>query len=346
MTVAAFAVISVCIIFAVSYFVHISSVDMYYRHFYTANTKKVTVFNDPSLGDGVEITPTYSGLGEDYVIDKFVTINYSEENPYIRGTYYEGDVELPNVIEGRYFNEEEMYGKKKKKVVVMGKKAYEDFAVEREDGTAYFTYINTEYEVIGIVGKPDGTETRLDEWVFMPLDTVLDKYGVTGTYFIDGKTKRNIEAADEKFLESLENEALTDSVYQTFTEVVVGPTDALVSLALMIAVNIVIVCIYYTDKKNYTIAVKKFIGYTKGMVFGDIFAGFLRWAAIGFGIGVACVIAVLVTPLKEYAMLEVLALNVPTLLISFFSTAFLALVFAAIAIDRTYRQDTSETIRG
>ena len=345
-TVSAFAIISVCIIFAVSYFVHINSVDMYYRHFYTAHTKKVTVYNDPSLGEDVKITPQYKELGKDYVIDKFVTLHYSEANPYIRGTYYEGDVELPNIISGRYFNEEEMYGGKRRKVAVMGKKAYEDFATIREDGTAYFTYINTDYEVIGIAGKPDGTETRLDEWVFMPIDTVLEKYGETGSYFIDGATKKNIAEANESFLASLENEALTDSVDQTFTEVVIGPTDALVSLAIMIAINIIIVCIYYTDKKHYTVAVKKFIGYSKGMVFGDIFAGFLRWAAVGYGIGVAIIITILLTPLKDFIMFKTLSLNLPTILISFLATAFLALIFAAIAINRTYNRDTSEVLRG
>ena len=345
-TVSAFAVISVCIIFAVSYFVHINSVDMYYRHFYTENTKKVTVFNDPSLDANVQITPQYKELGTDYVLDKFVTINYTESAPYIRGTYYEGNVSTPDIISGRYFNEEEMYGEKKKKVVVMGKKAYEDFATVREDGTAYFTYLNTDYEVIGIAGKPDGTETRLDEWVFMPLDTVLDKYGKTGTYFIDGTTKKNIAEVNEVFLASLENEALTESVDQTLTEVVIGPTDALVSLAIMIAINIIIVCIYYTDKKHYTVAVKKFIGYSKGMVFGDIFAGFLRWAAVGYGIGVAIIITILVTPLKDFIMFETLSLNLPTILISFLATAFLSLIFAAIAINRTYNRDTSEVLRG
>ncbi len=345
-TVSAFAVISVCIIFAVSYFVHINSVDMYYRHFYTENTKKVTVFNDPSLGENVTITPQYKELGTDYVLDKFVTINYTDSAPYIRGTYYEGDVALPDIISGRYFDEEEMYGGKRRKVVVMGKKAYEDFATVREDGTAYYTYLNTDYEVIGIAGKPDGTETRLDEWVFMPLDTVLEKYGKTGTYFIDGTTKKNIAEVNEVFLASLENEALTESVDQTLTEVVIGPTDALVSLAIMIAINIIIVCIYYTDKKHYTVAVKKFIGYSKGMVFGDIFAGFLRWASVGYGIGVAIIITILLTPLKDFIMFKTLSLNIPTILISFIATALLALIFAAIAINRTYNRDTSEVLRG
>ena len=172
-TVTAFTVISFCIIFAVSYYVHINSVDMYYRGFYTDHTKKVDVYNDPKLGSDVEISPQYKGLAEDYVIDKFVSIMYSDTAPCIRGTYYEGNVALPDILEGRYFSEEELSGIRRKKVVVMGRKAYEDFATVREDGTAFFTYIGTDYEVIGITGKPDGTVTRLDEWVFMPLDTKL-----------------------------------------------------------------------------------------------------------------------------------------------------------------------------
>jgi hypothetical protein len=344
-TVTAFAVISFCIIFAVSYFVHINSVDMYYRHFYTENTKKVDVYNDPSLGENIEVKPKYKGLAEDYVIDKFVTITYSDEAPYIRGTYYEGNVALPDILEGRYFSDAELRDGRQKKVVVMGKKAYEDFATVREDGTAYFTYIGTDYEVIGITGKPDGTVTRLDEWVFMPLDTALGTYGKMGTYFIDGRTKMNVENANEAFLAALEGNAQAESHDQKLTEVIIGPTDALASLAVMIILNVIIVCIYYTDRRQYVTAVKKFIGYSKSMIFGGIFAGFLKLAAIGFAIGALITYIITVTPAKEIQMFGALSLNLPTLLFSVAATALLAFLFAVIAVNRTYSRDTSDVIR-
>jgi len=344
-TVLSFAVISFCIIFTVSYYVHINSVDMYYRHFYTDHTKKVMVVNDPSQPDA-DFTPKYKGLAEDYVIDKFVTINYSDEAPYIRGTYYEGDVALPNILEGRYFSEEELSGGRRKRVVVMGRKAYEDFATVREDGTAYYTYLNTDYEVIGIMGKEDETETRIDEWVFMPIDTAMGAYGKMGTYFIDGKTKKNVEDANEAFLAALEGKARAESNDQTMTEIIIGPTDALISLAIMIILNIIVVCIYYTDKRQYAIGVRKFIGYSRGMVFGDIFAGFIKWAVTGFALGAAVTALIIYTPIGEYIMFRALALNLPTVVLSLAATAFLALFFAVIAINRTYRRDTSEIIRG
>ena len=344
-TVTSFSVISFCIIFAVSYYVHINNVDMYYRHFYTEHTKKVDVFNDPSLGEDVEVKPQYKGLAEDYVVDKFVTIMYSDEAPYIRGTYYEGNVALPDILEGRYFSEEELSGGRRKKVVVMGRKAYEDFATVREDGTAYFTYVGTDYEVIGIMGKADGTVTRLDEWVFMPLDTVLGTYGKMGTYFIDGKTKKNVKDANEAFLAALEGNAQAESHDQKLTEVIIGPTDALASLALMIILNIIIVCIYYTDRRQYVTAVKKFIGYSKSMIFGGIFAGFLKLAAIGFAIGALITLIITVTPAKEIQMFGALSLNLPTVLFSVAVTACLAFIFAVIAVNRTYSRDTSDVIR-
>ncbi len=344
-TVTSFSVISFCIIFAVSYYVHINSVDMYYRHFYTEHTKKVDVFNDPSLGEDVEVKPQYKGLAEDYVIDKFVTIMYSDEAPYIRGTYYEGNVALPYILEGRYFSEEELSGGRRKKVVVMGRQAYEDFAAVREDGAAYFMYLGTAYEVIGIMGKADGTVTRLDEWVFMPLDTALDTYGKMGTYFIDGKTKKNVEDANEAFLAALEGNAQAESHNQKLTEVIIGPTDALASLAVMIILNVIIVCIYYTDRRQYVTAVKKFIGYSKSMIFGEIFAGFLKLAAIGFAIGALITLIITVTPAKEIQMFGALSLNLPTVLFSVAATACLAFIFAVIAVNRTYSRDTSDVIR-
>ena len=228
----------------------------------------------------------------------------------------------------------------------MGRKAYEDFATVREDGTAYYTYLNTDYEVIGIMGKEDETETRIDEWVFMPIDTAMGSYGKMGTYFIDGKTKKNVEDANESFLAALEGKARAESNDQTMTEIIIGPTDALISLAIMIILNIIVVCIYYTDKRQYAIGVKKFIGYGRGMVFGDIFAGFIKWAVTGFALGAAVTALIIYTPIGEYIMFRALALNLPTVVLSLAATAFLALFFAVIAINRTYRRDTSEIIRG
>ncbi len=343
-TVAAFAFVSVCIIFTISYLVYNKSVDMYYRHFYTDHAKLVSSYQHPSAPIP---KPEYKELSEDYVVYKLINNNYTELAPYIRGMYYEGDVELPNIVEGRFFNEDELYGNKKKQVAVMGKKAYEDFAEEDEKGNVYFTYAGTKYTVIGVMGKADGTETKVDEWVFIPFDTSIEKFSTFGSYVVDGRTKATTTKAAENLVASLEKKGgEVDMSDYTPTQVVVGPTDTLFSLAVMICMNIVILCMYYTDKKQYTISVKKFLGYSKLMIFGDIFGGFLRWSAIGFGLGVGMVLLIILTPLKDFAMFGALSLNLPTVIFSFICTALLALIFSAISIIRAFNRDTSEAIRG
>lgn len=344
-TVTAFSIISFCIVFAVSYIVYLNNIDLYYRHFYSENTKLVRIFNKPN--STATIKANYQSLGDNYVLDKFISIsNYSELSPYIRATYYKGNVELPEMRSGRYFTEEELDGKTRYDIAVIGQKAYEDFAFQKDDGKYYFTYADTDYEIIGIMGRKDGTETRIDEWVFLPLNTIVYKHSYIGTYFIDGPSKADVQTANDLLIPQIEKIATVESKDQEYTEVVIGPTDSFLMLSIMIAINIIIVCIYYTDKKNYTVAVKKFIGYSKGMVFFDIFANFLLWASIGYGIGVTAVITILLTPLKDLLIFTALELNLTIILISFFATALLALIFAAIAINRTYNRDTSEVLRG
>lgn len=247
---------------------------------------------------------------------------------------------------GRYFTEEELNSPKGANIAVIGQKAYEDFAFKKDDGKDYFTYADTDYEIIGIMGREDGTETRIDEWVFLPLNTIISKYGYIGTYFIDGPSKRDIQTANDLLVAQLENCAKVESKDQEYIVVIIGPTDALILLAVMIVLNIIIVCIYYTDKQHYTVAVKKLIGFSKSMVFGDIFINFLLWASIGYGIGIVGVITILVTPLKDLLIFTALVLNIPIILISLFVTAFLSLISAAIVINRTYNHDTSKVLRG
>lgn len=345
-TVAAFAVISVCIIFAVSYLVFLNKIDMYYRHFYTANTNLITVNNDPNIDSNVKISTDYKNLGDNYVVDKFLSTSYSDVKPYIRATYYKGDVALPEIRHGRYFTEEELDNKVPKYVAVIGQTAYDDFAVVREDGSSYFEYLGKQFEIIGIIGRLDGTTTKIDEWVIVPLNTYMLTFKEPkGNYFIDGPTKADIEKASETFIANIENEARYTINDQEFSAIVVGPTDALITLAVMIGLNIIIICIYYTDKKQYTIGVKKFLGYSRKMIFIDLFAGFFFRASIGFAIGMTIIFAVISSPLSDSLMFRALSLNIPTVIFSFGCTVLLTFIFAMISINRMFNRDTSEVIR-
>ena len=113
----------------------------------------------------------------------------------------------------------------------------------------------------------------------------------------------------------------------------------------MIVLNTVIVCIYYTDKKQYVMSVKKYVGYSKVMIFCDVFAGFLRWAVAGFMIGTLAVLTIIMTSLGKYIMFSALSLNVPTVIISLVMVSLTALVFTVISVFRIYRGDISRSIR-
>jgi|GEM_PF-1648558 len=345
-TVSAYAVISMCIIFAVSYLVFLNNIDMYYRNFYTANTKFVAVRNNPNAPSNIKLTADFTSLGDNYVVDKLMNSYDPEFVPNIRATYYHGDVELPEMRSGRYFTEEEMNSKRGSKIAVVGQKVFEKFTYEKDDGKDYFTFGNVEFEVIGIMGREDGTDTKIDEWIFIPLNTAVNFSQYTGTYIIDGPSKADVQKAYDILMSQLEDRAIVESADREYSVIVIGPTDALLMLGVMIAINIVIVSIYYTDKKQYTISVKKFLGYSRTMIFIDLFTGFLYRAFIGFAIGVAIIFAVILSPLHDSLMFRALSLNLPTVIFSFGCTVLLTFIFALIAINRTYNRDTSEVLRG
>ena len=87
------------------------------------------------------------------------------------------------------------------------------------------------------------------------------------------------------------------------------------------------------------------IGYSKVMIFCDVFAGFLRWAVAGFMIGTLAVLTIIMTSLGKYIMFSALSLNVPTVIISLVMVSLTALVFTVISVFRIYRGDISRSIR-
>lgn len=112
-----------------------------------------------------------------------LTIVCEELHPFLelKGIYYSGDLsELP-VIQGRFLTSEECKRDTNKAVVGQqyAKEIYE------RDNRKYYKLDGNEYEVVGILGRESGS--RFNTMIFLPLKKVAVRYGLSGTYLVDGE---------------------------------------------------------------------------------------------------------------------------------------------------------------
>ena len=119
---------------------------------------------------------------------------------------YKGSPELPPMIEGRFFTEEECLELKPRAVI--GK----DYIPQTytESGKRYLDYFENKYEVIGVTGVT-GSST-LDNLIFVNMGSVSPEKQLTGRLYIDSKSN------SEKIYEELDRLATP----QTLIDVVSG----------------------------------------------------------------------------------------------------------------------------
>ena len=98
----------------------------------------------------------------------------------LRAVFYRGKVELPPLISGRFFSEEECLSKGF--FAVIGRNN-EDKAYSK-NGRVFFDYYGHQYEVIGITGI--ATKSALDDIVFVNIGSLTPEEQLDGIYYVDG----------------------------------------------------------------------------------------------------------------------------------------------------------------
>ncbi|MBE6897330.1 MAG: ABC transporter permease, partial [Ruminococcaceae bacterium] len=335
-----FSAIGIFSMFIVGYINKLSAVDMYYRGFASDNATFVNVMqiNDNSND---KKTLDLSLLGQDYTIYRYVDDIYDDQSPLLRGVYSKGDMPVPEVLNGRYFSDSELTSSAPVKIAVAGARAYEDFSYENDKGVRVIDFYGTELEVIGIMGKSD-IETNLDYYVFVPMSTVNSVFSQNGMYYIDGLNQRDVLSVIDNIKMNVGSEG-TVSAYKKQTVVLINtPIDIVILMYAVLIINGIVFSIYYIEKKQHIFAVKKFLGYSLKEIFLDTFWDFLSISSSGFVIGNLIMTVISKIKIIEVELFNLYSLDPQTLFLSFIFTSFLALIFAAIAINRTYNRDTSE----
>ena len=260
----------------------------------------------------------------------------------MRATYFKGNVELPEMTWGRYFTEEEVKGKSN--YVVVGKNVVEDF-IEEKDGKMFYKYLDKEYEVIGIMGR-EGHDTTIDNWVIFTMPTLKSIFGSCGTYIVDAPTTEEITAAIENYRGQLsEISRYQEKPYTASIDIGISSYILNVFIAL-IALTAVVFGIYYIDKIKHIINVKKFLGYSKIMIFADTAGSFIFISTIAFAVGNAAMWVLSKTLLKDFILFSAFRINLPVLTFSFGIILLIAFLFSVFAINKSFRGSARDLKRG
>lgn len=111
-------------------------------------------------------------------------------NSDIRGIYYKGSIQKPEMKEGGFFCEDDFYDEKHYAVIGA---SFTDNIIEINN-TKYFEYNNVLYEVIGVIGY--SRESKINREYFINLSNSL--CNEEGNFLIDGINSNKVNSILEK----------------------------------------------------------------------------------------------------------------------------------------------------
>ena len=333
-----YAIVSMFALMLINSILTAANDDMYYNEFYTQNMRKFNI----NYGKGADFP--YNDLGDDYALYFCIVEASDRDNDSVRAAYLKGNVPVPDMLEGRFFTEEEM--ENGEKVAVLGALCKRN--VEEKDGKEYYTFGNVRYEVIGYMGREDEV-TDLDNMVWLNMGAYLDKASAVGRFAVDtGSETETAEVAD-RLLETLPEENRSQAaeiIHERKIRSISYFTRKIYNFIIIaIIINIAIVSVYYIDKRMYVIAVKKLVGASFMSIAGDIAAEYASFAAVGVVIGIISAFLLRFTPFASSDEVYMMSFSVPSVLVMFAATILLSLVISVIPIVRVYRYDLSQNIK-
>ena len=183
---ASFVAVSLCFIIIASSVRNQRYNEMSRNGMYTGNETSFTIFEgNDDLWD--RVIPNLSADWEDYA----VFLPMEEEEFVIRGVYINGEVQTPPMIWGDYFTADTSLTSNP--TVVLG--ADHQDKIQYENEKAYFSYGDTKFEVIGVMGLE--RESRVNNIILIDFNSALGINGIMGQYYLDAKSKGNIRFIGE-----------------------------------------------------------------------------------------------------------------------------------------------------
>ena len=339
-----FILASVAVTFLTSYIWSTDNTDKY-QYNYLKNGERYIVLMSLLTDDPPIIEPEYKYEDlDDYSMDLAVRQFYEPEKmPKIRAWYSKNGYNIPEVTQGRFFTEEEM--SEAVNYVVVGKNVLEDFT-EEKNGKRYFTYLNTDYEVIGIVGR-EGHDTSMDDWAIFSMETHIYRYGGgNAPIYIDAKSEDTVDSIITCLIENSEGNYRYEQG-QFYPQVDIGvERTVMIYFIALILISFVVFCVYYIDRILHIMNVKKVIGYSKLMIFTDTAAQFIALSVSAYVLGNGIMLLLAKTVLSNIALFSSFSINLPVLAFSFGILLAIAFLFSVLAVYRSFAGTARDLKRG
>ena len=345
---AMFMLASVAVTFLTSYIWTTDHIDKYQNN-YLDSGEKFLFLQPLAVDEAPEVMLKYDMDGFDaYSLDMLIRQKYDTESetgsgPKIRAFYSKGGYNIPEIIQGRFFTEEEM--SKQVNYVVAGKNVIEDFATEK-NGKLYFTFMGVDYEVIGVVGR-EGHDTSMDDWVIFSMETIVQRYGSSNApIFISAKSEETVNGIINEII-ALAEDAYRYEQGQFYPHVDIGvDRTVMIYFIALILISFVVFCIYYIDRILHIMNVKKVIGYSKAMILADTAAQFILLSAGAYVLGNAIMLLLSKTVFGKIALFAAFNINLPVLSFSLGALLAIAFVFSIIAVYRSFAGTARDLKRG
>jgi len=327
--------VSVCVTFLNSYSYQLKHIDRYQNNLSSDNARLLYLQKlDDENAPEVELFYDVENAS-DYVVDISVNTVYNEVMaPKVRGWYFEGEYGIPEITEGRFFNSTEIT--QSVNYAVVGKNALADFSEEKE-GKRYIKYSGTEYEIIGVVGR-DGHDTTVDDWVFLTLPTVIEKFGCEGRpIIIDGKNESDCSTVVDHIVE-MSSGRYTYLEQKPESKLDLGVSDEVLDMfVLMVLIAAIVFCSHYVDQMKQIINIKKLVGFSKFMIFVDTFVQFVSISSVTFIFGNSLLFVASKTVLRNIEFFSAFTFNLTSVAVSFGLVLLLSLFISLMAINRAFK---------
>lgn len=286
-----FAAISLCLLLIFSVSRAGRENNMSKNNMYSGHQKGFSIIQAEEEQQWEDVIPA---LAADY--DKFaIYVPIPDPEIVVRGIFTNGDVAVPPMLEGTYFNADTSWTDQPK--VVLGKQYEKN--VSRRDGKMYYQYLDVEYEVLGIMGTE--SDSRLNGMMMMDFRSAVRIAGINTEYVLDTKKESQIikigQSIEERFeypanvLIVLEEVGARSSVARFLSSSAIMDTMYVMMLISFSLSTVLVMLIWFRFRRQLFFA-WTLCGYENHARRLEISKRFYMTAGSGFGAGL-CLMAVI-----------------------------------------------------
>lgn len=198
-----------------------------------------------------------------------------------RYVYYQGNVSLPPLLEGRFISSEECLSREP--LAVIGS-SYLDEGYYVED-IPYIFFANQEYNVIGIAGI--NIPSSLDQLLFLNLGAIPPEEQMNGRFYIDGNRAlpRFFEQMNDASLQFFEQPLVRLPTPTTLTDLVSGGVylkEYLKAIVLFLFIFLYIsILVQSVLSHKHVLGVMKIVGVSQRKQFARVYIPLLTSCALG-----------------------------------------------------------------